>query len=826
MERLRWVLAGGAVLLLVVLAVFLGYGRYRALRTWRDIVRRSGAHITHETDGYTYSQSLKGRTIFTLHAAKGIPHGDGKWSLHDGVLTLYGKTPNDFDRIHGADFEYDEKTEILQALGEVYIDVQAPGALASGGKTHTDNSPKTPMAQPDAKPGENDHIIHVRTTGLSYNRKEGIATTSEEVEFRYAGLQCLAKGAIFNSDESMLHLLADVRLTGDVHGEPMTVHAVKADLNRESNTVALVQPVAHTQGRTAHAASALLHLRKDGSISQAEADGNVAFDEGTRHLTAPHLDATFNTASLPQTTKLTGGVVLWDDNVQQPMHGKANEVDTSFNALGAPTNIVATGAAQVALSDHKGSGPALSREMRGDRIVATLVPIGHKTVSRLTQVVATGSAMARGDSPVASSAGHPQTQEIKSTMITADKLRADLEPGASQKAELRKVFGTGHARLQQDAPQGEQQTSSSDTVDIAFASQPTKSGGMATGITSAVQNGHVVIHSVPALRVGAAKPEPPSDASANNAVYDGATSKLTLTGSARYTQGDTQLTAATIVANQTTGDADAQGNVLATLLGAETSATAQATHVTADHAHLVQASQVADFYGNEAHPARLWQGASQVEAATLRFDQKQKTLAARPASTGGLVHAVFANANANANSNPSQAQAKGKTASSGEGQVVRVASPAMDYSDIAREATFSGGVRIDGATGQARSQKAVVFLNPAAPSKAAPGAAKPAGPTNLLGGSVEKVVLSESVRIDQPGRAGTGEQLVYTTADSSYILTGTPAKPPHIVDVKQGNVTGATLLFRSDDSTIIVTGAPPGPAQKHGRVRTETEVRQ
>jgi lipopolysaccharide export system protein LptA len=372
--------------------------------------------------------------------------------------------------------------------------------------------------------------------------------------------------------------------------------------------------------------------------------------------------------------------------------------------------------------------------------------------------------------------------------------------------------------LRQDAPLGEQQTSTSDTIDIAFASQPTKSGGMATGITSAVQNGHVVIHSVPALRAGAAKPEPPSDASANNAVYDGATSKLTLTGSARYTQGDTQLTAATIVANQTTGDADAQGNVLATLLGVEASATAQATHVTADHAHLVQASQVADFYGSEAHPARLWQGASQVEAATLRFDQKQKTLAARPASAGGLVHAVFANAN------PSQA--KGKTASSSEGQVVRVASPAMDYSDIAREATFSGGVRIDGATGQARSQKAVVFLNPAAPSKAAPGAAKPAGSTNLLGGSVEKVVLSESVRIDQPGRAGTGEQLVYTTADSSYILTGTPAKPPHIADVKQGNVTGATLLFRSDDSTIIVTGAPPGPAQKHGRVRTETEVRQ
>ena len=157
----------------------------------------------------------------------------------------------------------------------------------------------------------------------------------------------------------------------------------------------------------------------------------------------------------------------------------------------------------------------------------------------------------------------------------------------------------------------------------------------------------------------------------------------------------------------------------------------------------------------------------------------------------------------------------------------------MDYADIEREATFSGGVHIDGTTGQTRSQRAVVFLNPApSASKAVPGEAKPASATlaeqtNLFGGSVQRVVLSGAVRLDQPGRAGTGEQLVYTAADSTYILTGTPAKPPHMVDVKQGNITGATLLFRSDDSTIIVTGGPPGSTQpQHGRIHTETEVRQ
>jgi lipopolysaccharide export system protein LptA len=777
-----------------------------------------------------------------MHAAKGIEHGDGKVSLHDAVLTLYGKTPNDFDRIHGSDFEYDEKTGVVRAIGETYIDVQLPGTLApQRPKTTPAADSKASAVQDKTGKDDGDRMIHIRTSGLIYLRKLGVAATDQEVEFHYAGLQCLAKGAEFNSGQSVLHLLSDVRLTGDVRSEPMTVHATKADLDREANTVALEQPVGQTQGRTMKAAHALLHLRSDGSLERGEANGNVTFEEGTRHLTAPHLDATFNTASLPQTTKLTGGVVVWDDDAQRPLHGKAVEVDTTYNAQGAPTNMVATGGAQVALSDHKEDGQTLSREMHGDRIVATLVPIAHKTKSRLTEVVATGSAMARGDSPVVQSGHAPET---KSTTITADNLRADFGVDAAQKTEVKKLFGTGHARLQQDAPLGEQQTSSSNTVDIVFAPQPTKTGGTTTGIASAVQNGHVVIHRVPALHAGAAKPDPPSDASGDKAVYDGATTKLTLTDSVHYVQGDTSLTAATLVANQTTGDADADGNVLATLqnAGSATTAqptTAQVTHVTADRAHLTHSSQIADFYGSETRPARLWQGASQVQAARLRFDQQQKTLAARPASPGGLVHAVFASASqGNGKSAAPSAKAgfhqgNGSQSSEGSGQVIKVTSAAMDYADAAREATFSGGVHIDGTTGQARSQRAVVFLNPApSATKSAPGEAKPAsvtvaGQTNMFGGSVQRVVLTGAVRLDQPGRAGTGEQLVYTAADSTYILTGTPAKPPHMVDVKQGNITGATLLFRSDDSTIIVTGGPPGSAQpQHGRIHTETEVRQ
>jgi len=555
-ERLRWGLAGAAVLLLVVLAGFLGYGRYRARKTWQHILSTVGRHIAHETDGFTYSQTLQGKTVFTLHAAKAIDHGDGKWTLHDVVVTLYSKTSPDVDHVYCFDVEYDQNTGVATALGEVHMDLQVPGALATGGHK--------PAEDYKAAETEGDHIIHVRTSGLVYVHKLGVAATPQQVEFHYAGMQCVAKGAEFDSGESLLHLLADVVLTGNVRHAPMIVHAVRADLNRTDNTIALVRPVGESRGQTAAAANALLHLRNDGSLEQAEGSGGVTLDAGTRRIAAAGFEGSFGLTSLPVATQLTGGVAVTDSNAARPLRAQAGEVDTSFDALGNPVSVVATGAAQVGFRDRRPGSPDLSREMRGDRIVGTFKPVvlpnqekskPHKAVSRLSEIHATGSAMAEGDSLAAATGTH--SSELKSTQVFADDLRAVFDPDAGQSSELRQLFGNGTTRLQQDAPQGGQQTSSGDALEVEFTRQAaagTAKSGANVQIASATQTGHVGIHSVPAARPGGATPQPPSDASAARAIYDGASAKLTLTGGARFTQGGTTLTAATIGVDQQTGD--------------------------------------------------------------------------------------------------------------------------------------------------------------------------------------------------------------------------------------------------------------------------------
>jgi lipopolysaccharide export system protein LptA len=59
--------------LVLVTAAFLGYVRFSG----RQDIRR-------DTDAFIYSQAVKGRTRFTVHAAKAVQHSDGKSSFQMG----------------------------------------------------------------------------------------------------------------------------------------------------------------------------------------------------------------------------------------------------------------------------------------------------------------------------------------------------------------------------------------------------------------------------------------------------------------------------------------------------------------------------------------------------------------------------------------------------------------------------------------------------------------------------------------------------------------------------------------------------------------------
>ena len=840
-QRLRWVLIAGTLLLLTVLAAYIGYGRYRALKAYRKILAHSGVTLTHDSNGVTYSQSVKGRKVFTIRAKTESSLGNGKWALHDAEMLLYSRSGDIPDHIYGSEIEYDENEGIARVKGVVSMDLQPPQGLANGGHAVNDltsdraSEPASARVKPTPSPA-----IHVRTSGLVYLRKLGVAATDQQVAFSYGDMQCTALGAEFNSGQSTLHLLANVRMDGLAHGKPLHVTATRADIDRNSNMANFTHPVVTTDDRSAKSDTALLHLRKDGSIERVQGMDHVVLSSATQQIVANRLDASLDLQSIPHTARLSGDVDLTDTNPLKPMHGSANYLDADFNAQGSPTGVTATGAAKISMVDHKSNARGLARSMEGAKIVALFASGAHKASTQITEIHATGSAHASGESVATPAKGaavdKTASLPLKNIQVSADDIRLIFTNTQDGKAQPQKLYGTGNTLLQQDAPLGEQETSSGDTLEVAFASAPaqpstTPQGKAAMNIVSAVQSGHVTIHDRAAEKAGNSEPESAETSSiytgtAERAAFDGTTRVLTLTGDAHLYGDNASLVAPTISLDERTQDAEAAGGVQATFQNAAVSATgtsnasagakpAPSSHVFSATAHFDHATQLATFYGTDAQPARMWQDASQIQAATLLFDGAKRTFSARPSKSGSLIHAVFA-------SNPSTSKRGTSKQTPG---IIRVASSKMDYNDLQREATFSGGVTINGTMGEVRGQHAAVFLAPASKPQpdSKPTASLQAQPSPL-NGSIERVIVYGSVQIEQPGRNGNGEQLLYTTATGDYVLTGTPTAPPRILDARQGTITGTTLLFSDAGSTIVVSGNAVAPKSKGGRVHTETLV--
>src|SRR5580704_392833 len=181
-ERLRVWLLVGAGLLVVVVVAFLGYAHYRKHRFLANLPAKLGIDVRQETNNFTYSQSVQGRTVYTVHAAKAVERSDGKMTLHDVGIVLYGRKQDRADRIYGKEFEYDQKNEIIRAVGEVHIDLQAPEAANANAKMDYAAGKDLRGGQagagvPEERESRDDRLIHVTTSGLVFLRKLGVAAT-------------------------------------------------------------------------------------------------------------------------------------------------------------------------------------------------------------------------------------------------------------------------------------------------------------------------------------------------------------------------------------------------------------------------------------------------------------------------------------------------------------------------------------------------------------------------------------------------------------------------------------------------------------------------
>src|SRR5271163_3304880 len=562
--RLRLWIIILAVLTMAALAIFFVYARLQSRRVIADLPGKLGMQIIRSSDGFTYSQSVKGRTAFMIHASNAVQYKGGtSATLHDVVITLYGAQGDRSDRISGSEFNYDQKAGIVSAKGEVQIDLQGADLTGTSLNTAKDGTPVSGKNRGIAT-GPASQVIHVKTSGLVFNQNTQLASTTQYVEFNTPKGAGHATGATYDVQKGLLVLQSAVQLSSDRDGVPVLVHASHAEFLRSSMQAFLLNPVAKYQSEQTTADQAIVYFRKDGSAEHIDAQGHIHLttDDG-KEMTTRTAKVLLDQHSQLQRADASGGVNFISLGDPHQMHGNAVEGTLLFGSEGILSHAQARNAVtfvdqQRGLSDDPQGSAA--RELRASQVDVDFVddPGGHATADK---VLAVGGATAVLHTIRTKGAS-------QNTTIKGDQLLATLRDGRA----ISSLHGAGHTSVLDVSPTGATNLSTGDTLQVNFNPPPSQGhpavaakqnsaagrGALdATQIQSAVQEGNVVMVQTPAAGKAPAAgtpahPEAPTRAYAQRADYDGSTQVLHLTGSPRIDDGTTGIAADIIDYNRDT----------------------------------------------------------------------------------------------------------------------------------------------------------------------------------------------------------------------------------------------------------------------------------
>lgn len=859
-ERLRgWIVVLAGVLVAVIL-LFLGLAQWRTRHLGRDLPSGLGMQIQESTDGYTFSKSARGHTMFTLHASRTVQFRTNTHAeLHDVSITIYAPNGAPADRIYGRTFDYDPSRGIAHAEGQVLIDLQ--GAVGEGA-----------ASAPDGREDDGKNILHAKTSDLYFNQNSGLATTTQRIEFRVAQAAGSALGASFDSSSGLLILDREVQFNSSFNGNPLTVEAAHGQFDRVAKVLDLWRSTVEYQDDRGSADYSKVYFRPDGSASSMEAQGHVkVLGPDGQQIASQAAHATMNERSQPLQVTLDGGLTCVQDNSLRSLRASAASGTLHFNGEQQLSLLQLRNAVSVEDRERSaapaGSAPA-TRTLRASSVDVDFQP-GQDGRPKARHILASGSAR------VATHTESPK-QGAQDTSVEGDTLFATL----SAEQTLSSLRGNGHTRLMLANADGARQSSTGDTLLLTFdppsgagaganrgGRGPAANGGMGSAanpdgsqLRSAVQEGNVTLiqdpsPDAPGRALPAASPSGARSSSGNTPAqsapsratatarrltYDARSQSVRLVGDPRMSDASGDLSAESIEFDRSTGDATAEGDVQATFRqdsGAQAIAfpgsansSSDPIHVVADRAHLDHGQGLTTFYGSRRKDARLWQDGNLIAAPVLELSRARQTLAAHGANVAnsangangpaksGDVTAIFSGQE----KRPAQSP---QTLSAGlQSSTVTVESGTLFYSAGQHVAVFAGGATAHVQFGILRSAVMRLYLVPAsAPAsgeqKTASSQARAAGPRESPPGQssgqpsgqpaanqIDRIVATGSVVVEQPGRKATGQRLVYTEANGNCVLTGGPGALPRLMDEQHGTVTGASLIFNDRDDSVFVDG--------------------
>jgi len=271
------------------------------------------------------------------------------------------------------------------------------------------------------------------------------------------------------------------------------------------------------------------------------------------------------------------------------------------------------------------------------------------------------------------------------------------------------------------------------------------------------------------------------NAQAEQAVFARATQTAVLSGQAVVRDASSETHAAKFTFRQSSGDMEAEGNVRSTELAAKTSSLQLAAAPANISSEKMKGNSKTGRAVYSGH-ARLWQGASVMEAETIELQRDARTLIAT-----GNVRAVFPQAESASKQAPGAAVAAKET----ETKLWHVAAGVLTYWDTENRACLEKNVFVQSTDQRMHSSALELFFTRDSTGKAGANSSS----------QISKAVGTGGVVVEEGERRGTADRGVYTATDQKFVLSG---GTPTLYDGSEGSTTGRELTFYIADDTIIV----------------------
>jgi lipopolysaccharide export system protein LptA len=687
--------------------------------------------------GLTLSKGEGERTVFTLKASKSTDlKGQDISLLEDVQVTVFGKLGDRHDVIHTQSCKYAKTDGSIQCSGAVQMDLESAAEAARP------NLPSSPA-----------NVIHVETTSVTFDKKTGRAETTQPVKFTLPNGDGDGVGAIYLSEDGVLRLVKEVRITlrsmgtltaGKKKEEPATgveLHGSSLEIGKLTRKVVLDGPATattNTQQLSAGVLTVLLDAQmkaqtviaepgKLGETPQVVSRGGT----GPGTLTADLLKAELAAEGWVRTVEAQGNVRGKSENGEMEAENGLVEMWPQVN--------------QAKLMTLRGNVRMNQRDPK--------TGTGKKLATNALQLSFAGGKLGKPNPVKHAETLTRGTMDWNDTAgvqskLSADKLAVDF--GAAGKPQH--LVATGNVETQRDLKGRPTQTATAAMGDA----QLDPSGGWTEM----------------RLRENVHMKEGERSADAQQAVFARAAETAVLTGQAVARDEGSETRATKMTFHQGSGDLEAEGKVRSTDLGTKKqsiSLSPAPTNISADHMTGNSKTGRALYTGH----AHMWQGPSVLEAESIELLRDTRVLNAK-----GEVRAVFPKAAAD--------NKKAKDA-----PVWHVTSGTLTYWDAENRAHLEKNVLVQSETQRMRGPVLDLYFTRKADAK-----------DGKEGSSqISRAVGTGGVVVEQGDRRGTAEQGVYTADDDKFVLSG---GTPTLYDETEGTTTGRELTFNNADDTIIV----------------------